>query len=372
MAALGVQNNEMEKLIKRMEFYLDNSSVFHECECPHNAVVDLRIYMGIDRIMGDPVFMVKDDRIIPHLYGYFDKSGNRAEAVFLDVDGDGRVDTFLPRGLLDVFVDTHRASPTGEPSLQKDGTGQECIALVDVTAIASMCVFVKRTSECTVPEGCIVSDDDPSFEGKMYMLPIRGFFVPMDPMRALEEEAKKAKKAALGAHTKTKKDKLFPIKDIPKCVWLQNMVLLTDVFGKFDSSITNAIAAIHEEMKQQEEKVALANQRATLENSICIERERERKTMLAQTREQRVKREEAALVTREAAILAQKKRGQAKKATPACTKKFTAKDICEKQSSIEKARQHDIDLKEREERRVSELQERLRMVQIGDSIVRGD
>ena len=103
------------------------------------------------------------------------------------------------------------------------------------------------------------------------------------------------------------------------------------------------------------------------------EREKEHRAQVVQARQQRLESEHATVAVREAELAARHKSSTSKAAQTSdlSRKTPTAKETSVKEISIEQARQHEVDLKEREERRIADVEKRMQFVRIGRAIQQG-
>ena len=198
--------------------------------------------------------------------------------------------------------------------------------------------------------------------------------MPLDPLRGFLMEARmvqSSKKKLRKCNFQTTPPHMWLGQQIPSS---PSFVKGSSGFAQYDYYISMCIEFTHEVNEQRELHRTRVEQRDMQSQVEEAEREKERRAQLVQARQQRLEIQHAKVAVREAELAARHKPSTSKAAqTRDLSRKTpTAKETSVKEISIEKARQHEADLKEREEHRIAEVQLRMQFVQIGKAIQQGD
>lgn len=376
----------MHHLSSSMEALFKKASILQDdMQHPSNVLSDTRISMGFAKGYDEPVFMVAGDRLIPFMYSYCEQKDHGLDMevmfVLMDVNGDGQVDTMMLRENIDDLVDMLRDHSSKIASGICEAN-EKAVLLVDVTQLAWSCILVKKNATSTVPLGMIVSDDD----GHTVYCNIRGWFLPTDPRdifftvmsRGVQEFS--IRKMGKNKIKKEIKKLNLNFKNTAPYLWLgqqipspPSYVKGSSVFARYDYYIAMCIEAAHERNEHSKLHRTCVEQRDMQSQVEEAEREKERRAQIVQARQQRLESEHVKVAVREAELAARHKPSTRKEAqrSDLSRKTPTAKETSVKQISIEQARQHEADLKEREERRIADIVKQMQSVQIGRAIQQG-
>lgn len=324
---------------------------------------DERIFMGLAKYEEVPVFMSNDDCIVPHMYAYM-KQSTKMDMILLDTNGNGQFESHISRSDIDSFILRSNnlsqrivsSAAKGDP----DADLSPKLDLYDVTDIVEPCRLFLNGSHMD-----ILTDFNPLTKGNNQFT-VQGWFLQEDPIEKFFDRVKRILRMPkkITEHLNHANFKMYS-----KGFWMKGQIH-SDMFEKFDAVIV-AVTCKKEETKLKQ-KTAEENALRTSMESAKLEKERT--AMLVRVHMERLDNLESTATSHKGKVSAQKKKKSTAQRMPSnrvCQRRKSIKEACARQISIEQARQHEANLKEREIRRVEELNERLRIVCIGDAIQKG-
>ena len=325
---------------------------------------DTYINMGFGMVCdGEPIFMASSigqppDRLITFMYAY-DTSYN-VQFVLMDVNGDGQIDTIILRKDIDDMMD----------HLRCDSSMSSVSLLIDVTSFATPCHLFKLDSSDDIPSGLFVKSGDRVCVLVFHGLsgnPIQGLIMPLDYISLLKRGAKSYFRSSSAKKKLNKLSEKLLFANLP--MFLTSTISGSEsIFAVYDQRLLKAMGNVAERKEARNEHLSRVEERLMQSQVEEAEREKERRIKVAAMRKERKEREEVAGQQATPATLRNESSAKAVKAPPMT---LTARERGLKQISIEQARQHKADLKEREEHRIAEIEKKVELVQIGDAIQKG-
>ena len=304
-----------------------------------------KILVHCDPMTGHPVFVTNDTVPIPHLYQLLH---GKVKFVLLDVDGDGMIDTLLQAD--DVSFAVKRAKADGLAVV----TAALGSTFVDVSDLATSCALV--ASEWGGCAQAVVK----SVNGQRKLLMLQSsagwsYVLLPDPRELMfaMNSGKRVHKHLRGFHWTS----------LPAARWIYEGELTEEgLFDVIEHDNFKIIESLRDRDTRRSEQLQLHEKHLAIDPEEA-RKEAERRAAIAAQRT--VKQSEAAkpFSSKGASHTPKKKSGK-----PSSWPQDRDKRRGEKAEKIEAARRHENDKKEREADAMRQLEERERMLAIGDAI----
>jgi hypothetical protein len=316
-----------------------------------------KVLMNYDPLFKCLVFVSENITPIAHMYSFLHE---KVRLVLLDVDGDGKIDTMLVRDDIERAMQDARSNGVAIVNVCLNSPINNNVVnatFINVSHFAKVCALVGNEKG-----GCVQGIADSS--GNVQMLQSSsgyGYCFTADPRELSNRCAgKKARQRSRKVLKTVHWSSLIALQ------WVYDGDLPdVSVFDNLEYWITKLVqVCVANQMERDARRARYEKLHAEAKQKICIDETRRREAIHIQ----RISR------NNEPDKLFTPKRSshKARKANMSHLPFDSDKRRCKKEESIEAARQHEHDKREREAKTIMEMEKRAQILAIGDAIQNGE